>query len=164
LRISSSIRLGETNPSSFSQGLHEEDNRLFLPTLRRSFAKPEPGDAETTKKRMHSTPGSQKKTRFMFAFIGLSYDVFGRYGGEEFLILLPGTGMEEAKAMAERIRHTIASSPIELYNQKEPLHITVSIGVSTFFGKSGIVDEALKSANEAMYTAKKTGRNRVVSM
>ena len=92
-------------------------------------------------------------------------DVFGRYGGEEFLVLLPGTELEEARIMAERIRQAMASSPVALADQKgqgQPLRLTVSIGVSTFPGKSGRVDEALKAADEAMYMAKKAGRNRVM--
>ena len=92
-------------------------------------------------------------------------DVFGRYGGEEFLVLLPGTELEEARVMAERIRQAIASSPVALADQEgqgQPLRLTVSIGVSTFPGNSGRVDEALKAADEAMYMAKKAGRNRVI--
>ena len=90
-----------------------------------------------------------------------SKDVFGRFGGEEFLVLLPETTSEEARILAERIRKGIASAAIELPGQGEAISVTVSIGCATSDGSSD-VDPVLKAADKAMYQAKANGRNRVV--
>ena len=91
-----------------------------------------------------------------------SNDVFGRYGGEEFLILLPETTKEEARSLAERIRLGIESARIDLPGNEGRIHITVSIGGATFTGETNHVEDVIKAADQAMYEAKKQGRNRVV--
>ncbi|MBU1777485.1 MAG: GGDEF domain-containing protein, partial [Gammaproteobacteria bacterium] len=84
-------------------------------------------------------------------------DVIGRLGGEEFAILLPHTTLEEAQELAEKLRHTIAATPIIV--QEKQMSITVSIGVA-----SGAYDlgTLLPRADAAMYQAKTEGRNRTV--
>lgn len=83
------------------------------------------------------------------------YDLFGRYGGEEFCILLPATGARAALAVAERIR---AAMP------REPFHglpaYTVSIGVAVL-GEHSTLDDLLRESDLAMYQAKAQGRDRV---
>jgi diguanylate cyclase (GGDEF)-like protein len=85
-------------------------------------------------------------------------DLVGRYGGEEFIVVLPGTTAEIAHAMAERVRHAFAASNKLLDGW--PLDATVSAGVAS--ASPGMTLEALiGAADEAMYAAKKAGRNRV---
>ena len=91
-----------------------------------------------------------------------SKDVFGRFGGEEFLLVLPETTSTEAYVLAERIREGIAAASIDLPGRREPLTITVSIGCATASTGSSGVEAVLKAADEAMYQAKASGRNQVV--
>lgn len=85
-------------------------------------------------------------------------DVFGRFGGEEFLIFLPATEEEGTLLVAERIRKFIAQATIEL--EAAPIQITVSIGVATGSVNEG-VDDLFVHADYALYAAKNHGRNRV---
>jgi diguanylate cyclase (GGDEF)-like protein len=87
------------------------------------------------------------------------YDTVGRYGGEEFLVVLPGCNAETGLAAAERVRTSVASGPVA--SDDGPLDVRVSIGVAwTDPGKVNCED-LIKSADEALYRAKTTGRNRV---
>lgn len=91
-------------------------------------------------------------------------DVFGRFGGEEFLVLLPDSSKKKALQIAERIRSKISSCQIPLPDERTPLSITVSIGVSTFPNDASNIDQLFKVTDEAMYAAKKNGRNQVVGL
>jgi diguanylate cyclase (GGDEF)-like protein len=84
-------------------------------------------------------------------------DIVGRYGGEEFLALLPATDASEALGVAERLRQSIAAEPFILPNG-QPLAVTVSIGIAT---ASGADDRAalLHAADQALYRAKRAGRD-----
>jgi diguanylate cyclase (GGDEF)-like protein len=82
-------------------------------------------------------------------------DFVARYGGEEFLILLPETGMSEALDIAERIRTRIAA---EVFHGR---HMTVSIGVSEFPLHGENADQVVGAADEALYEAKREGRDKV---
>ncbi len=85
-------------------------------------------------------------------------DVLGRYGGEEFVVLMPNTARDQALISAERLRLTLASTMIAPL--AEP--ITVSIGAVEFVpGESG--DAFLRRVDEALYEAKRSGRNRVLA-
>lgn len=86
------------------------------------------------------------------------YDSVGRYGGEEFLIVLPGCNSAEANALSERLRRAIQDESIDAPDLK--LQTTVSIGVATWAGEAEAVD-FVRRADEALYLAKNTGRNRV---
>ncbi|MDI9246219.1 GGDEF domain-containing protein [Marinobacter sp. CHS3-4] len=85
-------------------------------------------------------------------------DTLSRWGGEEFLLLLPETDCDEAARTAERIRFKISTTPISADNQT--ISTTVSIGVATIEGTES-VDRLLQRADEALYEAKKNGRNLV---
>lgn len=85
-----------------------------------------------------------------------SIDIAARMGGEEFNVLLPGVDSKGGLIAAERIRTAIADCKLEQIGQ-----ITASIGVATFFEHSEKVDELLEIADQAMYTAKRNGRNQV---
>jgi len=87
----------------------------------------------------------------------------GRYGGDEFVMVLPGADNTRAAAVAEKIRKRIEGYKIE-YNGGQALQITISVGVSTYTGSAqqGISEEQLiVSADKAMYAAKATGGNKV---
>ncbi|SFP03159.1 diguanylate cyclase [Hydrogenimonas thermophila] len=88
-------------------------------------------------------------------------DIVSRYGGEEFVVLLPNTSLEEAIGVAEKLREKIDLKTINLDNY-EKLKFTISLGVSEVkvFNEKNI-EKALKRADDALYTAKESGRNRV---
>jgi diguanylate cyclase (GGDEF)-like protein len=90
-----------------------------------------------------------------------SYDSFGRYGGEEFLILTPGCGEPDLVRQAERLRAAVASAPFEIEGHSIPL--TVSIGASSVEPGVRVSSiDLIRAADDALYEAKRTGRNRVV--
>jgi len=91
-------------------------------------------------------------------------DSLGRYGGEEFLLILPQTGHKEAVGLAERIRRQIEETTITIPGKDLKLQTTVSIGCATGTSFASNVDDIVKRADEAMYQAKEQGRNRVVSV
>jgi diguanylate cyclase (GGDEF)-like protein len=86
-------------------------------------------------------------------------DIVARWGGEEFLVLLPGTSLDEAMEIAERLRATIERTPVE--GSPVPLKVTFSGGVANSTTNRDVT-LLCKVADEALYIAKKT-RNRVVS-
>ena len=90
------------------------------------------------------------------------YDEVGRYGGEEFAILMPGLSLTEATSAAERIRENIAATRVDVDGHE--LSITASLGVACFPG-TGIMNlnDLIKAADQALYRAKESGRNRVVT-
>ncbi len=88
-------------------------------------------------------------------------DIPCRYGGEEFAIILPATGLLTGSQVAERIRASIADNEIMLDNN-QPLHVTASLGVAIFqqpFQEQS--EELIRRADEQLYKAKQSGRNRV---
>ncbi len=92
-----------------------------------------------------------------------SIDLCCRIGGEEFLVILPGTELQVGFTVAERLRRTIASKPFDVGAKSGPLAITVSIGVAEFQTAGDTTESILKRADEALYKAKRSGRNRVIS-
>jgi diguanylate cyclase (GGDEF)-like protein len=87
-------------------------------------------------------------------------DILGRYGGEEFLILLPETQHDKALEAAERIRKQVEA--MVLPAAKGPLKLTISAGVATLDLEAPVsLDELIKNADDALYGAKAAGRNRV---
>lgn len=85
-----------------------------------------------------------------------------RYGGEEFVCVLPGANQHDATIVAERIRIMTMNSHVK--NIEQEIKVTISIGVATY-PHDNISDsnQLIKLADEAMYMAKNTGRNRIVS-
>lgn len=87
-------------------------------------------------------------------------DIAGRLGGEEFALLLPATGPDEAFALAERIREEVQGEAIPLPDEAEPLRVTASLGVATFPEPCVEPWKLLHHADMAVYRSKLAGRNR----
>ena len=85
--------------------------------------------------------------------------VIGRFGGEEFSVLLPGTGLAVAVAVAENLRKAVAAAPLAL--QELQLAVTISIGVAACSGAAAGAATLLRAADDELYRAKQRGRNRV---
>lgn len=88
------------------------------------------------------------------------YDMAGRYGGEEFLVLLPGCGPDQTLRSAERLRASIAAEPFDCGGQ--PIPLTVSIGATVVPEFAQNETEILSLADSALYQAKSEGRNRTM--
>lgn len=86
-------------------------------------------------------------------------DIFGRYGGEEFIAILPGRQTEMARAIAEELRVAVETCEVEWEGRK--LRLTVSIGVAVRMEHESLPQLTLERADKALYTAKRGGRNRV---
>jgi diguanylate cyclase (GGDEF)-like protein/PAS domain S-box-containing protein len=89
-------------------------------------------------------------------------DFLARYGGEEFCCLFPETGLEQALAVAERIRETIAAKIF--HYRDERISVTASLGVSELRDGVDTAEMLLKIADEALYEAKRRGRNLVLTL
>ena len=90
-------------------------------------------------------------------------DLACRYGGEEFVIVMPETDLHVAGMVAERLRRSIASEPFAVNKGTKRIDVTISIGLSTLELKGEAVADVLKRADIALYRAKHDGRNRVVA-
>jgi two-component system cell cycle response regulator len=86
-----------------------------------------------------------------------------RFGGEEFVVVMPDTELEHAHRIAERIRLHVAGSPFRVMGGEELLTVTISIGVAASVGDGDNPVRLLRRADEALYEAKATGRNRVIA-
>lgn len=91
------------------------------------------------------------------------YDISGRFGGEEFCIVLPEAGPMEARAFAERLREAIESARFEVKTSSTPIRATMSLGIACFPQDATTLMELIHEADVAVYYAKVKGRNRVVS-
>ncbi len=89
-------------------------------------------------------------------------DVVCRYGGDEFVLLLPETGYEQALAKAESLRLAVRGRDFtNTIDPAKPLRLTLSIGVTAFHPEIRSADEVLRAADEALHHAKRSGRDRV---
>lgn len=88
-------------------------------------------------------------------------DLACRYGGEEFVVLMPDTDQQQAHAIAERIRNSVADKSF-VVNPELNVHVTVSLGVAMNVAQTDTPESLAKRADIALYRAKDTGRNRVV--
>ncbi|GKT08482.1 GGDEF domain-containing protein [Desulforhabdus sp. TSK] len=87
-------------------------------------------------------------------------DFVVRYGGEEILVIATETSIEDSKTLAQRLHAAVGRAPIPLKNE-ETLRVTVSIGVASFSVTQNTMQALIKSADEALYRAKESGRDRV---
>ena len=90
------------------------------------------------------------------------FDLTARIGGEEFVVVMPDTTGGAAMAVADRLCSTIAENQVEITALNQKLSVTASIGIATLLGPNESATNLLSRADEAMYRAKKGGRNRVV--
>jgi diguanylate cyclase len=96
-------------------------------------------------------------------------DVIGRYGGEEFCILMPNTGEQEAMVLAERIRRIIEVTPVSIAGvesmsrETQAIKCTVSVGAVSSETMGYVIDALFAAADQNLYRAKQNGRNRIVS-
>ena len=90
-------------------------------------------------------------------------DLACRYGGEEFVIVMPETDLHVAGMIAERLRRAIAGEPFAINKGSKRITVTISVGLSTLERKGEAVSDVLKRADDALYRAKHDGRNRVVA-
>lgn len=90
------------------------------------------------------------------------FDLAARYGGEEFVVVMPDTPIEVALAVADRLCGKMASELVSLYDSKDKITLTLSIGVAVSFKGQKTSEELLREADEAMYEAKRQGRNQVI--
>jgi two-component system cell cycle response regulator len=90
-------------------------------------------------------------------------DLACRHGGEEFVIVMPETDMAVAAIVAERIRRRIAGEPFSIRAGAAALDVTISVGIAALAGVADTAAQILKRADQALYRAKRDGRNRVVA-
>jgi two-component system cell cycle response regulator len=88
-------------------------------------------------------------------------DLACRYGGEEFVVVMPETDMAVATMVAERLRRRIASEPFSIQQGARTIEVTISVGLAAL-GRDDTAATVLKRADQALYRAKRDGRNRVV--
>jgi diguanylate cyclase (GGDEF)-like protein len=86
------------------------------------------------------------------------YDIISRWGGEEFLIMLPGCTLKESVKIINTLRETISTHPLSYKNHT--IGITVTFGIAEF-GQDTTLNEAIEAADQALYSGKKNGKNRV---
>jgi two-component system cell cycle response regulator len=89
-------------------------------------------------------------------------DLACRYGGEEFVLVMPETDMAVAAMVAERLRRRIAAEPFAIQQGARSIPVTISIGIAALRDKADTAAAVLKRADQALYRAKRDGRNRVV--
>ena len=92
-----------------------------------------------------------------------SSDIVGRFGGEEIALILPEQAAAGARRAAEKVRQAVEASQFPAADEGPPIEITLSLGVAVFPGDGDDVDALLSAADQALYEAKRQGRNRVCS-
>ena len=92
-----------------------------------------------------------------------SFDTVSRFGGEEFVVVMPETDLVVASSIAERLREYIATQPFKITDPVKQIPVTISIGVVTAKLEGDSTAELLKRADEALYEGKRTGRNKVIA-
>ena len=91
-----------------------------------------------------------------------SIDLVGRWGGEEFIFILPDTNAQQAQEIVDRIRENIAKIPFTSSSTSKNFNVTVSFGVSDSDLANVSLEDILINADQALYNAKANGRNQVV--
>lgn len=113
----------------------------------------------------HGHPAGDFVLRKIAALLRDSFrqsDTAGRYGGEEFVVILPETDIETAQQKLESLREQVAATPIVLAARGETIRVTFSAGLASFPQDGDGTTELFALADERMFQAKKEGRNRVV--
>lgn len=116
-------------------------------------------------KRLNDTYGHSAGDKVLQRFTTLcmntlrNVDIFGRWGGEEFVALLPETDIEGAAVIGERLRKLVAESVLTYHDHK--INFTVSVGIAQYKDGETSLDGPMGRADSAIYDAKKAGRNRI---
>jgi diguanylate cyclase (GGDEF)-like protein len=92
-----------------------------------------------------------------------TYDVLGRFGGEEFLTVLPDTDLEEAFVLAERIRRNVREHCAADPALAQCGAVTISLGITSLRDSDKTVDDILKRADDSLYKAKASGKDKTAS-
>jgi two-component system cell cycle response regulator len=90
-------------------------------------------------------------------------DLACRYGGEEFVVVMPDTDAGYAYTVAERLRQSIELTPFPISRAPNKINVTASIGIASSNGNGDDSDKLLHRADQALYRAKREGRNRVIA-
>ena len=90
-------------------------------------------------------------------------DLSARPGGEEFIVVMPDTSAQQAYHVAERLRRAIEADPFRISRGAKAIKVTASVGIATLESPNDTVESMFKRADEALYTAKRGGRNRVAA-
>jgi two-component system cell cycle response regulator len=90
-------------------------------------------------------------------------DLACRYGGEEFVVVMPDTDTGFAYSVAERLRHSVEITPFPISRAPNKINVTASIGIASSIGGKDNPDSLLRRADQALYRAKREGRNRVIA-
>jgi two-component system cell cycle response regulator len=90
-------------------------------------------------------------------------DLACRYGGEEFVVVMPDTDISFAYMVAERLRRSVETTAFDISRDPKKLNITISIGIASSEGEKDTAEALLHRADQALYRAKRDGRNRVVA-
>ena len=85
------------------------------------------------------------------------------FGGEEFVVAMPDTDQDLAFVVADRMRREVAAHPFIVANGSTQISVTVSAGVTSFAGPGDSISAMLKRADDALYAAKRNGRNQVIA-
>ena len=175
-RLRTSVR--ETIELAVTDGLTGLHNRRYLDNhlkilLERATARGRPLSVCITDidkfKAVNDTYGHDAGDEVLREFAGRiratvrGADLACRYGGEEFVIVMPDTSPEVASQVAERLRSTIEDTPFTLKQAGLKLNITASLGISFNIPSGDSTDALIKRADRALYDAKNMGRNRVVA-
>lgn len=88
-------------------------------------------------------------------------DIAVRYGGEEFMVIIPQATAEATAAIGEKIRQAIAAAPVEMGVGQDSIAVTLSVGVAAFHAETDTAESLIARADAALYSAKRGGRNRV---
>ena len=163
--------LEEIQHLAATDGLTKIANRAtFQQTLGQELARAQRGNGSAALvlldldhfKRLNDTHGHQAGDEVLRGVARVldessrGFDTPARYGGEEFAVILPHTDPVEAVAVAERLRAAIAAAPLDP-------EVTVSVGVASYPEDAASGDDLVRAADEALYAAKRAGRNRVTA-
>ena len=152
------------------------NRREFFSAAHREFVRSQRNEKELTIllididefKLVNDSYGHQVGDQVLSRLVEIGYqvlrasDILARIGGEEFAVVLPETGLEDATAVAERLR--IAFSKESFITDLGPMHVTASIGVAMLMPTDQLVDDVVRRADQAMYSVKKSGKNGVRSL